>query len=119
MTDDNTRPADDGGMDMPLPPDLGDLYREHQQKMQDAYAAARSAFDVFKFRDQQMQALIQTYETEMKTVFTIAKAVVNQPTAAASVAPVLAVANAAFMQGPATDALVSQKIRQSFSRFQP
>ncbi|MBL4666715.1 MAG: hypothetical protein JKY04_05005 [Sneathiella sp.] len=102
---------------LPMPPDLSALYQEHRSKLNEAYANSSAAFDIFKQRDAQIGALSQAYSQEIVKVFTIAQAVVNPPTAIASVPLVLAAANEAFAKAPVTEAAITGMIEGAFAPF--
>ncbi len=103
--------------EMPTPPDLTSLFKEHKAKLDQAYKDSSAAFDVFKQRDAQFAALTAAYQQEIVQVFTIAKAVTTPPTAIASVPVVLAAANAAFAKAPVTEQAVTAMVEEAFSAF--
>lgn len=102
---------------MPTPPDLAPLFKQQAGKLKDVYKASSEAFSVFAKRDVQFAALTDAYQQEIIKVLTIAKAVVNPPTAIASVPVVLAAANEAFAKAPVTELAVTALIEASFSAF--
>lgn len=104
-------------IEMPVPPDLSALYQEHREKLNEAYANSSAAFEAFKQRDAQIGALSQAYQEEIVKVFTITQAVVNPPTAIASVPLVLSAANEAFAKAPVTEAALKALIEGTFSPF--
>lgn len=103
--------------EMPTPPDLTSLFKEHKDKLDKAYKDSSAAFEVFKQRDAQFAALTDAYQQEIIQVFTIAKAVTTPPTAIASVPVVLAAANAAFAKAPVTEQAVIAMVEEAFSAF--
>lgn len=107
--------ADDQAM--PTPPDLAPLFKQQADKLKDAYKASSEAFSVFAKRDVQFATLTDAYQQEIIKVLTIAKAVVNPPTAIAAVPIVLAAANEAFAKAPLTELAVTALIEASFSAF--
>lgn len=103
--------------EMPRPPDLTSLFKEHKAKLDKAYKESSKAFEVFQKRDAQFAALTAAYQQEIIQVFTIANAVTTPPTAIASVPVVLAAANAAFAKAPVTEQAVAAIVEEAFSAF--
>lgn len=108
--------SDDGmNEDMPQPPDLTYLFQDQTQKLKKAFKASSDAFTVFSKCDATFGALTATYQLEIVSVLTTAKAVTTPPTAIASVPIVLAAANIAFAQALVTEQTMTSMIEQSFS----
>jgi|GEM_PF-3363635 len=117
MTDEENE--DTADKHMPSPPDLASLYKEQKNKLEEAYKASSSAFDVFKIRDSALTELNAVYTEEIIKVFEIAKKVINPPTALLSVPLVLSAANEALSKATATDQVATSAIEVTFSEFKP
>jgi hypothetical protein len=119
MADNEDMTSDDTGADteMPAPPDLSSLFQKQTQQINDACQKAAQAFSVFKTRDQDVATLTQTLTAEVNQVFLLAAAAKTPQLAAATIPPVLALANTAFAAVPVTEQKTATEIQQAFAPF--